>query len=69
VGVAGPGDVVPAGFWWGLWNGLTFFFAAIGKLFGANVALYEVHNNGGWYDFGYFVGICMALGGSSQASR
>ena len=27
------------------------------SLFAPNVAVYAVPNNGGWYDFGYFLGI------------
>ena len=27
------------------------------SLFAPNVAIYAVPNNGGWYDFGYFLGI------------
>jgi len=41
----------------GLWHGFIFPVAWILSLFVDNVALYAVPNNGGWYDFGYFVGI------------
>ncbi|WP_269093420.1 hypothetical protein [Aliarcobacter butzleri] len=26
-------------------------------LFGANVNIYEVYNNGNWYNFGYLIGL------------
>ena len=54
-----PGRVeaVAHGFWLGLWHGFIFPVAFIGSLFVDNVALYAVPNNGGWYDFGYFLGI------------
>jgi hypothetical protein len=51
--------VAPAapGFWLGLWHGFIFPVAWIVSLFVDNVAIYAVPNNGGWYDFGYFLGI------------
>ena len=45
------------GFWLGLWHGLIFPLAWIVSLFAPNIAIYAVPNNGGWYDFGYFLGI------------
>lgn len=51
--------VAPAapGFLLGLWHGFIFPVAWIVSLFMSNVAVYAVPNNGGWYDFGYFLGI------------
>ena len=51
--------VAPAapGFWLGLWHGFIFPIAWIVSLFADSVAIYAVPNNGGWYDFGYFLGI------------
>ena len=53
------GAVVPQapGFWLGLWHGFIFPVAWIVSLFADKVAVYAVPNNGGWYDFGYFLGI------------
>ena len=45
------------GFLLGLWHGFIFPVAWIVSLFADNVAVYAVPNNGGWYDFGYFLGI------------
>ena len=45
------------GFWLGLWHGFIFPVAWIVSLFVPKVAIYAVPNNGGWYDFGYFLGI------------
>ena len=45
------------GFWLGLWHGFIFPVAWIVSLFSDKVAVYAVPNNGGWYDFGYFLGI------------
>lgn len=57
---AGPD---PAGFWLGLWQGfiapITFFIS----LFTDNVNIYEVNNNGNWYDFGYVIGAGLLLSG------
>ena len=45
------------GFWLGLWHGFIFPLAWIVSLFASNIAVYAVPNNGGWYDFGFFLGI------------
>ena len=45
------------GFLLGLWHGFIFPVAWVVSLFSSQVAVYAVPNNGGWYDFGYFLGI------------
>jgi len=45
------------GFLLGLWHGFIFPVAWVISLFVSDVAIYAVPNNGGWYDFGYFLGI------------
>ena len=45
------------GFWLGVWHGFIFPVAFVVSLFMPDVAIYAVPNNGGWYDFGYFLGI------------
>jgi hypothetical protein len=55
------GDV--AGFWRGLWHGVIAPITFIVSLFNDNVTMYEVHNNGGWYDFGFILGVCIIFGG------
>ena len=45
------------GFLLGLWHGFIFPVAWVVSLFVPSVAVYAVPNNGGWYDFGYFLGI------------
>ena len=52
------------GFLWGVWHGFVFPFAWIGSLFDPDIAVYAVPNNGGWYDFGFFLGVCVLGGGS-----
>ncbi|WP_395623811.1 hypothetical protein [Sphingomonas daechungensis] len=45
------------GFLLGLWHGFIFPVAWVFSLFFSKIAVYAVPNNGGWYDFGYFLGI------------
>lgn len=60
-----------AGFWRGLWNGFIILLSFIISLFNDNVTIYEVHNSGGWYNFGFLLGIMCFFGGSGggAASR
>lgn len=67
-GVASEHDGV-AGFWLGLWQGLIAPFVFLVSLFKNNVTIYEVHNNGGWYNFGYLFGLACFFGGSGNRSR
>ena len=52
-----------AGFWLGLWHGLISPVTFVISIFSRNVRLYEVHNNGGWYNFGFVVGAGLFLSG------
>ena len=45
------------GFLLGVWHGFVFPVAWVLSLFMPDVAIYAVPNNGGWYDFGYFIGV------------
>jgi hypothetical protein len=56
------------GFWFGVWHGFIFPVTFIFSLFTDDVAIYAVPNNGTWYDFGYFVGVCF-LGVGARSSR
>jgi hypothetical protein len=47
------------GFLLGLWHGFIFPVAWIVSLFTDKVAIYAVPNSGGWYDFGYFLGVAV----------
>ncbi len=60
------GDV--AGFWQGLWNGIIAPITFVISLFSDKVTMYEVHNNGGWYDFGFLFGLSAAWGGGSSGA-
>jgi hypothetical protein len=64
---ADDGDV--AGFWSGLWHGIIIPVTFIVSLFSDNVSVYEVHNNGGWYDFGFVLGAGTFLGGGGAGAK
>ena len=76
---AGPNEFVNtpdsdgeiAGFWRGLWHGIISPITFIISLFSDTVYVYEVHNVGGWYDFGFLLGasIIFGGGGGGAASR
>ena len=52
-----------AGFWLGFWHGLISPVTFIISLFSKTVRLYEVHNSGGWYNFGFVLGAGLFLSG------
>jgi hypothetical protein len=52
-----------AGFWLGLWHGLIAPITFVVSLFSDSVSVYEVHNNGGWYNFGFLIGVSIIFGG------
>lgn len=59
----------PGGFWWGLWNGICAPFSFIGSLFSNDISMYDINNNGGWYDFGFVLGAGILFGGSSTTVK
>ena len=63
--------VAPAapGFLLGLWHGFIFPVAWVVSLFAPNIAIYAVPNNGGWYDFGFFLGIVVFGVGAKRGHR
>lgn len=56
----------PAGFWYGLWHGVISFIALIIHLFNPDVMVYELNNSGGWYDFGFLIGVACLWGGGKK---
>jgi len=52
-----------AGFWQGLWHGIIAPITFVVSLFSDSVSVYEVHNNGGWYNFGFLIGMSIIFGG------
>ena len=62
-------EAAAPGFWLGVWHGFIFPVAFVVSLFMPEVALYSVPNNGGWYDFGFFVGIVFIGVGARSSKR
>ena len=56
-----------AGFWQGVWHGIIAPFAFVVSLFKENVGIYETHNNGRWYNFGFIFGLMIVFGGNKGA--
>ena len=59
-------DLAPAGFFMGLWHGFIAFFSFIISLFTDLVNIYEINNNGSWYNFGFIIGISAFFGGGGK---
>ena len=66
-GVVEGGEV--AGFWLGLWHGVIAPITFVISLFSDTVNVYEVHNNGNWYNFGFVLGAGVLLGCGGAGSR
>lgn len=61
--VAGTGPD-QAGFLLGLWHGFISPITFIVSLFVDDVGIYEIRNNGGWYDFGFMIGVSAVFSGA-----
>jgi hypothetical protein len=64
----GTGEDSP-GFLMGLWHGIIIFFTFVISLFTDDVSIYEVANDGNWYDFGFVLGAMISLGGGGAGAR
>jgi hypothetical protein len=58
-----------AGFWLGLWQGLISPITFLISLFNNDVNIYEVNNNGNWYNFGFMLGVAVVFSGPAGSSR
>jgi hypothetical protein len=67
-GTANTKDTI-AGFWLGLWQGFIAPIVFVVSLFKSGLNIYEVHNNGAWYNFGYLFGLACFFGGSGNRAR
>lgn len=73
---AGPNELVDtpdeegqvAGFWLGLWHGFIAPFTFLVSLFSDSVQVYDVHNSGGWYNFGFLLGLSIIFGGGCRGA-
>jgi hypothetical protein len=68
VGTAVEGQVA-AGFWLGLWQGFISPITFVISLFSNTVNIYEVHNSGNWYDFGFVIGAGILFGAGPLGAR
>jgi hypothetical protein len=72
--VAGPDSkyklegTSPAGFLSGLWHGMISPITFIISLFNQNIRIYEIKNNGPWYDFGFCIGAGIIFGNGTHQS-
>ena len=57
-----------AGFWRGLWHGIIAPLTFLISLFSDSIHFYEVHNSGGWYDFGFVLGAGILFGGGGAGA-
>lgn len=58
----------PAGFFDGLWHGVISPITFIVSLYDDDVAIYEANNRGGWYDFGFLIGVGGTLGSAGASA-
>jgi hypothetical protein len=59
----------PANFWWGLSQGLIIVLSFIASWFDNNIVLYQVNNNGFWYNLGYLLAVSVSVGGIARGTR
>ena len=66
---AAAGGGPEAGFWLGLWQGIIVPVTFVVSLFTDDVNIYEVANNGNWYDFGFVLGLTVSFGGPAGSGN
>lgn len=59
----------PVGLLYGLWHGLIAPITFIISLFTDSVSVYAVNNSGGWYDFGFLLGVGAFSSSAGRASK
>ena len=47
----------PADFWSGIWDGWILGFNLISKIWNEDAVIYQINNNGGAYDVGFYLGL------------
>ncbi len=55
----------PAGFFLGVWHGWIAPISLIVSIFSDTVRVYEVHNTGWFYDFGFYIAVISGFGSLS----
>jgi hypothetical protein len=66
-GVADERNAV-AGFWLGIWQGFIAPVVFVISLFRSSLNIYEIHNNGIWYNLGYLFGLACFFGGGGKGA-
>lgn len=57
----------PAGGFEGFIHGFLLFWTSVFSFF-ADVGVYETCNTGGWYNFGFLIGVIFWFGGSTSSA-
>lgn len=58
----------PPGFFQGLLHGFILLFSFIASLF-TDYEVYSYPNSGGWYNFGFLLGVMMFFGGGGAGAK
>ena len=58
-----------AGVGMGLWHGMISPITFVVSLFNPEVGIYEVRNNGNWYNGGFVLGVAMAFSGGASGGH
>ena len=58
----------PPGFFSGLFHGFILLFSFVISLF-TDYEIYAFPNTGGWYDFGFLLGVLAFFGGGGASSK
>lgn len=59
----------PSGFFKGVWHGWIAPISLIVGFFNDTTRVYDPHNTGWWYDFGFYMAIISGFGGLSLVRR
>lgn len=59
----------PSGFFKGVWHGWIAPISLIFGFFNDSTRIYDPHNTGWWYDFGFYMAVISGFGGLSLARR
>jgi len=68
-GVSDRSEKDPAGFFMGIWHGWIAPVTLIWQIFNPQVRIYEVHNIGWAYDFGFYMAIIAGFGGLALSRK
>jgi hypothetical protein len=65
---AGASPATDANFWLGLWQGFISPVTFLVSLFNPAVGIYEIQNNGDWYNFGFLLGVSAVFSGGAGSA-